>query len=106
MSRQFRRFEILLPQCFNDGSAVPQSAFEETLRELQERFGGVSAETQDIQGYSVHRDRPFKDDLVRLYVDVPDTTENRQYFVALKEVLKQRFQQVEIWIATHPVEIL
>ena len=106
MPRPFRRFEILLPQHFNDGRPIPQSAFTETLRELKERFGGVSAETQDIQGYSVHRGRPFTDDLVRVFVDVPDTPENCKYFTDLKEQLKARFEQVEIWIATHPVEVL
>lgn len=106
MPRPFRRFEMLLPQHFNNGQPVPQATFTETLRELQERFGGLSAETQDIQGYSVHRGRPFTDDLVRIYVDVPDTAENRQFFAELKERLKERFEQVEIWIATHAIEIL
>ena len=56
---------MLLPQRFNDGQPVPPTAIEETLSELKSRFGGVSAETQDIQGYSVHRGQPFTDDLVR-----------------------------------------
>ena len=106
MSRSFRRFEMLLPQRFNDGQPIPPATFEETLNELKERFGGVSAETQDIQGYSVHRGQPFTDDLVRIYVDVPDTSENRHYFEQLKDKLKQRFQQEEIWVATHAVEVL
>ncbi len=49
MTRQFRRFEILLPQQFNSGERVPEATFRETLQELKERFGGVSAETQDIE---------------------------------------------------------
>ena len=106
MPRPFRRFEVLLPQHFNDGQPVPQSAFADTLHELRQRFGGVSAETQDIQGYSVHRGQPFSDDLVRLYVDAPDTPENWQFFLELKEQLKRRFQQVDIWITTHAVEVL
>jgi hypothetical protein len=106
MSRSFRRFEMLLPQHFNDGRRVPSAAFDETLQELKDRFGGVSTETQDIQGYSVHRGQPFTDDLVRIYVDVPDTEDNLEYFEALKVILKSRFDQEEIWIATHPVEVL
>ncbi len=106
MSRAFRRFEMLLPQRFNSGQPVPQAAFDDTLSELRDRFGGLSAETQDIQGYSVHRGQPFTDDLVRIYVDVPDTEENRQFFCDYKARLKERFDQVEIWIATHPVEVL
>lgn len=106
MTRPFRRFEILLPTHLNNGQPVPESSFEKTLGELKDRFGGLSAETQEIEGYSVHRGEPFTDDLVRLFVDVPDTPENLQFFSDIKERLKVRFEQVDIWIATHPVEIL
>jgi hypothetical protein len=37
---------------------------------------------------------------------VEDTPENRAFFLALKETLKERFQQVEIWITTHTIEVL
>ncbi len=106
MSRVFRRYEILLPQRFNDGQPVPQPLFEATLQELRERFGGVSAEMQDIQGFSIHRGEAFTDEMVRLYVDVPDTAQNIEYFRQLKEELKHRFQQADIWLVTHPIEVL
>ncbi len=48
----------------------------------------------------------FRDDLMRIFVDVPDLPENRQYFVEFKERAKARFQQLEIWLATYLVEIL
>jgi len=47
-----------------------------------------------------------RDDLVRIFVDVPDTAENRQFFAEFKERLKARFQQIDIWMTTHLVEIL
>jgi hypothetical protein len=43
---------------------------------------------------------------VRLFVDVPDVPQNRQFFVDFKERLKARFRQLDIWITTHPLEIL
>jgi hypothetical protein len=106
MSRHFRRFEMLLPKKFNDGDDVPPSVFEDAIGTLKERFGSVSAETQDIEGYSIHRGEEFNDDLARMYVDVPDTADNLQFFQEFKERLKQQFRQVDIWIATHPVEVL
>jgi hypothetical protein len=106
MARSFRRFEILLPQRFNDGRLVPASYFADALRELKNRFGGVSAETQDIRGFSVYSGQAFNDELVRLYVDVPDTPENWQFFEQFKEQLKARFEQVDIWLVTHPLEVL
>jgi hypothetical protein len=44
--------------------------------------------------------------LVRLFADVPDTAQNQQWFVELKERLKRDFQQIDIWIITHPIQVL
>ena len=53
-----------------------------------------------------HEGEFFRDDLVRVFVDVADEPEHRQFFVDLKERLKTRFQQMEIWLATYPIEVL
>jgi hypothetical protein len=37
------RYEILLPQKYNDGSIVAQDKFEETWFELLDRFGAMTA---------------------------------------------------------------
>lgn len=50
MSEAFRRFEILLPLQFNDGLPVPDELVGDTIIELRQRFGAVSAETQTIRG--------------------------------------------------------
>ena len=42
MSRALRRFEILLPLKFNDGSAVPIELTAKTILELREKFGSRS----------------------------------------------------------------
>jgi hypothetical protein len=39
-------------------------------------------------------------------VDVPDTQANRKFFVRLKSTLLERFEQLEIYIASYLVEIL
>jgi hypothetical protein len=43
---------------------------------------------------------------VRVFLDVPDTPENRQFFLAFKARLKLRFHQDDIWVTTHKLEIL
>ena len=48
----------------------------------------------------------YRDDLVRVFVDVPDVSANREFFVEFKVRLKARFQQLDIWITTHPLEVL
>src|SRR2546430_1130815 len=44
------RFEILLPLEFNDGRPVPREFLAEAAVEVQRRFGGVSWESQVVEG--------------------------------------------------------
>jgi hypothetical protein len=96
----------MLPLRFNDGNPVPDELIADTHLELEQRFGAVSCETQTIQGRWSHQGQSYRDDLVRVFVDVEDTAENRQFFLDFKERLKVRFGQLDIWITTHPLEIL
>lgn len=106
MSRTLRRFELLLPLRFNDGRPVPDEIVADALIELEQRYGAVSCETQTIQGRWRHEGQAYRDDLVRLFVDVPDIPSNRQFFIDFKERLKDQFQQVDIWLVTYPIEVL
>lgn len=106
MSRMVRRFEVLLPLRFNDGTPVPDAAVADTLIELEERFEAVSCETQMIRGRWRSDGQSYRDDLIRVFVDVADTAESREYFVAAKERLKARFQQLDIWMTTYLIEVL
>ena len=101
-----RRYEILLPLKFNDGQPVPWNLIGETLLELRQRFGAVSWETQTIHGIWQHQGTEFRDDMVRVFADVPDRPENREFFTYLKEQLKSRFRQLDIWMTTYPIEII
>jgi len=106
MSNSSRRFEILLPLRFNDGQPVPDALVTETLLELEKQFGAVSSETQIIRGYWQHEGQLYRDELIRVFVDVPDLAESRQFFVQFKERVKTRFRQIDIWMTTYPVEVL
>ena len=106
MPEAYRRFEILLPLRFNDGTPVPHDLVGETLLELRGRFGAVSSETQTIRGDWQHQGQTYRDELTRLFVDVPDTPENVQFFREFKERLKARFQQIDIWMTTYPLDVI
>jgi hypothetical protein len=41
-----------------------------------------------------------------VFADVEDTAENRRFFLELKERLKSRFQQIAIWLTSHPIDVL
>lgn len=106
MSRMVRRFEVLLPLRFNDSMPVPDEAVADTLVELEEQFGAVSCETQTIRGRWRSDGQTYRDDLIRVFVDVADTPEHREYFVAAKERFKARFQQLDIWLTTYLIEVI
>jgi hypothetical protein len=106
MSKSYRRYEILLPRRFNDQQPVPEELLVETLLELEQRFGSVSSETQIIRGLWHHQGQSYRDELMRVFVDVPDTPENLQFFLEFKELLKGRFRQIDIWMTTFLLEVL
>jgi hypothetical protein len=99
------RYEVLLPLKFNDGRAVPHELLAQTRAELKERFGAISAESQVIRGED-EETGSHGDQLIRVFVDVAATEENRHFFENLKERLKERFAQFEIFITVHPVRRL
>lgn len=101
-----RRYEILLPLKFNDGQPVPSGLIGDTLVELRRRFGAVSWETQIIQGIWQHQEAEFRDELVRVFVDVADLPQNREFFAEFKGQLKTRFRQLDIWMTTYPIEVI
>jgi hypothetical protein len=104
--REYRRYEILLPRRFNDGRQVPPGLLRQTLRELETRFGAVSAERQSILGTWRHEEKTYRDELIRLFVDVPASPEHDQFFLDFKTTLKNRFQQLDIWVTSHDIRVL
>jgi hypothetical protein len=104
MSNLRRRYELLLPLRYNDGQAVPEELIVESLLELEQQFGAVSSETQTIRGFWQHEGQAYRDELMRIFVDVPDDPLNRQFFVDFKERAKIRFRQINIRLTTLLVE--
>ncbi|MCI0743912.1 MAG: hypothetical protein L0Y58_00765 [Verrucomicrobia subdivision 3 bacterium] len=85
---------------------MPRHFLADAAAEIQARFGGVSWESQAIEGIWRAGGVEYRDRLNRIFVDAEDTEENRQFFVDLKARLKSRFQQLEIWLTVHPIEVL
>ena len=100
------RFEILLPLFYNDGRPVEREKFLQTDDELVRRFGATSTDTVTVRGQWLYRSTLYEDRLVRARVDVDDTPENWEAMRQIKEVLKTRFDQVDVWITAHRMDIL
>lgn len=101
-----RRYEILLPLRFNDGELVPDEFVGEALLELQEKFGAVSWETQVIRGSWQQGGKFYRDELMRIFVDVADQPHNRQFFLEFKERMKNKFRQLEIYLTSYSIDVL
>jgi hypothetical protein len=105
MSSRWRRFEVLLPLRFNDGRDVPGEWIAEAVLEIVDHFGAASYETQKVEGHWRHSGILYRDDLVRVVVDVPDSTRNRQWMRQFKERWKVRLEQVELWMVSYRIEV-
>src|SRR2546423_902492 len=100
------RFEMLLPLRFNDGREVPRELVSQTISELEERFPGVTWESQVLHGRWRQEGKSYQDELVRVFVDAENSQANRDFFAGYKKELKSRFQQLDIWLTVHPIETL
>jgi hypothetical protein len=105
MSSRWRRFELLLPLRFNDGRDVPGEWIAEAVLEIVDHFGAASYETQKVEGHWRHSGILYRDDLVRIVVDVPDSARNRQWMRQFKERWKVRLEQVELWMVSYRIEV-
>ncbi len=88
MSSKWRRFEVLLPLQFNDGRDVPPEWLAEAVLEVAAHFGAASYETQQVEGHWRHGGVLYRDNLVKLVVDVPDTAKHRAWMHEFKAPLE------------------
>ena len=105
MSSRWRRFEVLLPLQFNDGRDVPAEWLADAVLEVVEQFGAASYETQRVEGHWRHANVHYRDNLVRLVVDVPDTAKNRRWMKQFKQRWKAKLEQLELWLVSYVVTV-
>lgn len=105
MPSRWRRFEVLLPLQFNDGRDVPAEWLADAVLEIVDRFGAASYETQRVEGQWRQANVLYRDNLVRLVVDVPDTAANRKWMKAFKARWKLKLEQLELWLVSYLITI-
>ena len=99
MSSRWRR-DVLLPLQFNDGRVVPAEWLADAVLEVVEQFGAASYETQRVEGHWRHGDAIYRDNLVRLVIDLPDSPANRRWMKAFKDRWKTKLEQLELWMVS------
>jgi hypothetical protein len=100
------RFEILLPLFYNDGRQIEREKFLQTDDDLIQRFGAISTDTVTVRGQWLYQSTLYVDQLIRVRLDLQDTPEIWQEVRAFKEALKTRFDQVDIWITAHRIDVI
>jgi hypothetical protein len=105
MSSKWRRFEVLLPLQFNDGREVPAEWLADAVLEIVEHFGAASYETQKVEGHWRYGGVLYRDNLVKIVVDIPDSATNRQWMKQFKDRWKARLEQLELWMVSYRIEV-
>lgn len=103
---KWTRYEILLPLCYNDGRSIEGSKFRQTSQDLVDRFGATTIDLLAALGLWKYKGTLYRDELLRFVVDVPGSFTADDFFRSYKETLKTRFDQIDIWISSHEIQIL
>jgi len=103
---RLRRYEILLPLFYNDGKRIEREKFLVTHKELVEKFGATTTDTTKIVGKWIYQNQPYEDKLIRIVIDTEPSDDIDEYFRQYKELLKERFRQVDIWITRYEIEVI
>jgi hypothetical protein len=85
---------------------MEKEKFVATDDELVQRFGATSTDTVVVRGRWMYQSSVFSDQLIRVRLDLEDIPENWQAMREVKETLKTRFEQIDIWITAHRIEII
>ena len=105
MSSKWRRFEVLLPLQFNDGSDIPSELLAEAVLEIVDHFGAASYETQKVEGHWRHGGVIVRDNLVKIVIDTPDSLNNRRWMKQYKDRWRSKLEQTELWRVSYAVDV-
>ena len=103
---RLKRYEILLPLLYNDGQKIEKEKFLLTNEELVNRFGAATTDSTRIVGRWIYQNQLYEDKLIRIIIDVPESEDNDTFFRQYKEVLKERFNQIDIWITRYEIDVI
>jgi hypothetical protein len=84
---------------------LPDEWLADAVLELVNHFGAASYETQKVEGHWRHGAVEYRDDLVRLFVDAPDSPDNRQWMREYKRRWKERLEQIDLWVVSYVIDI-
>jgi len=79
------------------------------LRKLSQRLSTISGQPvmrhRKLKVIGVTAASFYRDNLVRIVIDVSDSVKNRQWIRKFKAHWKTRLEQLELWVVSYPIEI-
>jgi len=107
MPRLADLYVIYLPLQYNDGREIETEKLLEVRAELLGRFRGITLlqETNPLQGLWQHQDQHYSDEIITVTV-LDFARESQAFFTNYKEVLKQRFEQIDLLIYFYIVTVI
>ncbi|GEM_PF-3297477 len=90
---------------YNDGTEIERLKIDQTTGDLGQRFFGLSQDLVRVHGLWRSGGQSYHDKLLRIRID-SDDPKATAFFKSYKEILKPRFQQIDIWITAHEIEII
>jgi hypothetical protein len=84
---------------------VPSEWLAEAVLEVVDHFGAASYETQKVEGHWRSSGILYRDNLVKIVVDVPDSTGNRHWMKQFKSRWRERLQQIDLWMISSEIEV-
>ncbi|MGZ8486532.1 MAG: hypothetical protein ACXW6J_19920 [Candidatus Binatia bacterium] len=70
-----------------------------------DHFGAASYETQKVEGHWRQGEVVYRDNLVKIVVDVADSAAHRNWMKQYKARWKTRLEQLELWMVSYRIEI-
>ena len=58
-----------------------------------------------MEGHWRHSGMLYRDDLVSIVVDVPNSARNRQWMKQFKDRWQVRLEQLELWMVSYRIEV-
>jgi hypothetical protein len=68
-------------------------------------FEGMFFDCHEVEGRWRHRGIEYREDMVRITVDMRDTLANRQWMKKYKTRWKRRLKQIDLWVVSYRIEI-
>jgi hypothetical protein len=84
---------------------VPSEFLADAVLEIVERFEAASYETQKVEGHWRHEGVLYRDNLVKIVIDVNDDESNRQWMRDFKSRWKTRLEQIDLWLVSYTIDV-